>query len=214
MTPAQRAVAAAHVFLASAALAGLTLQPRAVEWRTAGMVASVLALLLAYLLVRRRAWPSPAGVPGWAAVAYGTAATAQLLHLLLPPPGLFQTMLVAALGLAAWGALGRGTRHRLVVSLAALAAFLAAVRFSLLPAMWTAVDPTGAPLGMEGLAERARGAVAEPLLLAPGGELPGVAALALWALATWLVWPEAVVGERKRPGTALARVPVEEAQEG
>ncbi|HEU4882911.1 MAG TPA: hypothetical protein VFT45_11710, partial [Longimicrobium sp.] len=85
MTAAQRNVAAALVFLASATVAGIALVPDGVEYRAFGMVEGVFALLFAYLLVFRGAWARPEGATGWIALAYGTVASAQALELLLPP---------------------------------------------------------------------------------------------------------------------------------
>ncbi|HEX8360714.1 MAG TPA: hypothetical protein VF613_11415, partial [Longimicrobium sp.] len=89
-TPAQRAVGAALLFLAAAALAGVAPTDRGVQYRAFGIVEGVFSLLLTYILLQRRAWTSPAGVAGWAAVVYGTLATAQIAEFLFPPPGVVE----------------------------------------------------------------------------------------------------------------------------
>lgn len=190
LTPAQRAVAAALLFLGSAALAGVTLVADGVAYRTFGMVEGIFALLLSYVLVHRGAWAGPVGVPGWVAVGYGTLASAQLLELLFPPPGVIEWGVVGALSIAAWSALGRGSRERLVVSLASLALVLAVLKFSLIPAVWSSAGPAaGTAFGLGDLAERGRRFLADGQPVRPAGQLVGFAALCLWVLATRLVWP-------------------------
>lgn len=190
LTPAQRAVAAALLFLGSATLAGVTLVADGVVYRTFGLVEGIFALLLTYVLVHRGAWLSPAGASAWAAVGYGTLANAQLLELLFPPPGVIEWGVVGALSIAAWSALGRGSRERLVVSLASLALVLAVLKFSLIPAVWSGTGPAaGTAFGLGDLAERGRRFLADGQPVRPVGQLVGFAALCLWVVATRLLWP-------------------------
>ena len=191
MTNAQRHVAAALVFLASAAVAGVALVPGGVEYRAFGMVEGVFALLLSYLLVFRGAWDRPQGVTGWLAVMYGTVAGAQVLELLLPPPGMIEWMVVAGLAVTSWGAFSGGTRRRLVFSLAALALLLAVLKFSVIPVLWARLGPAaGTAFGLGDAAEAVRRTFADYRPLRPAGQLVGFVALALWALGTRLLWPE------------------------
>ncbi|HEX2077817.1 MAG TPA: hypothetical protein VHG08_08915 [Longimicrobium sp.] len=195
MTTAQRQVAAALVFLASGAAAGVALVPEGVEYRAFGMVEGVFALLLAYLLVYRGAWERPAGATGWIAVAYGTMASAQVLELLLPPPGMIEWMVVAGIAVTAWGAFSGGTRRRLIFSLASLALLLAVLKFSVIPVLWARMGPAaGTAFGLGDVAESVRRTFADYRPLRPTGQLVGFVALALWALGTRLLWPEAVAG--------------------
>jgi hypothetical protein len=190
MTTSQRQTAAALVFLASATVAGVALVPQGVEYRAFGMVEGVFALLLAYLLVFRRAWERPASVAGWAAVAYGTLASAQAMELLLPPPGMIEWMVVAGIAVTAWAAFAGGTRRRLVFSLASLALLLAVLKFSVIPVLWERMGPApGTAFGLGDAAESVRRAFADYRPLRPIGQLVGCAALALWALGTRLLWP-------------------------
>lgn len=192
MTLAQRQVAAALLFLASAVAAGVALVPEGVEYRLFGMVEGVFALLLAYLLVQRGAWERPVGVAGWIAIAYGTVANAQALELLLPPPGMIEWMVVAGIAVTAWAAFSGGTRRRLVVSLASLALLLAVLKYSVIPVLWERMGPAaGTAFGLGDVAEGVRRTFADHRPLRPAGQLVGFLALALWALGTRLLWPDA-----------------------
>ena len=191
MTRAQRHVAAALAFLAAGVVAGIALVPDGVEYRAFGMVEGVFALLLAYLLVYRGAWDRPSGVTGWVAVAYATVASAQVLELLLPPPGMIEWMVVAALAVTSWGAFSGGTRRRLMFSLASLALLLAVLKFSVIPVLWARVGPApGTAFGLGDVAESVRRTFADYRPLRPIGQLVGFFALALWAVGTRLLWPE------------------------
>ena len=191
-TAAQRAVAASLLFLAAGVLAGVTLVEHGVEYHLFGIVEGLFALLLGYLLVLRGAWPAPAGVCGWLAVVYGTVATAQVMAMLFPPPGLVQWVVVAGMAITAWSVFSAGTPRRLVASLASLAVILALVRYSVIPVLWTRIGPAqGTAFGLGDLAEGARRIFADWQPVRPAGELLGFAAVCLWALATRLVWSPA-----------------------
>lgn len=189
LTPARRAVAAALLFLLSAALAGVTLRPQGVEYRTFGMIEGVFALLLSYLLLLRGVWHRPPGAAGWLAVIYGTLAGAQLLELLLPPPGVVEWVVVTALAFTAWAALAGGTRERLVASLGGLALLLALLNFSVIPLVWERAGPgPGDAFGLGNLAESFRRLFVDYHPIRPVGQMIGVLALGCWALATRLLW--------------------------
>lgn len=189
LTPARRAVAAALLFLGSAALAGIQLVESGTRYHTPALTEGVFALLLTYILLLRGAWIRPAGWLGWVAVAYGAAANAQLLEMLLPPPGVIEWLVVFVLAFAAWGALTAGTRTRLVASLAGLALLLALVRYSVIPVLWERVGPApGAAFGLGDAAEAVRRILADYEPARPSGQLLGLLALALWALGTRLLW--------------------------
>ncbi|HEV2148298.1 MAG TPA: hypothetical protein VGR37_12915 [Longimicrobiaceae bacterium] len=191
LTPARRAVAAALLFLGSAALAGVHLVAEGVRYRVPGLPEGVFALLLTYVLLLRRGWIRPAGWLGWLAVGYGTAANAQLLELLLPPPGVIEWMVVFVLAFAAWGALTAGTRTRLMASLASLALLLALLKFSVIPVLWERVGPApGEAFGLGNAAESVRRILAEHEPTRPAGQLVGLLALGLWALGTRLLWDD------------------------
>ncbi len=186
---ARRALGAALLFLGSAVLAGILLTPGGVLYRTPGLVEGVFALLLTYVLLLRGAWVRPSGWPGWLAVAYGTMANAQALELLFPPPGVVEWVVVFVLAFVSWGALTTGTRTRLVASLASLALLLALLRYSVIPVLWARVGPApGSAFGLGDAAESLRRVLADHQPTLPSGQLLGIAALALWALGTRLLW--------------------------
>ncbi len=204
LTPAQRAVAAAHLFLAAAALAGVTPVPAGVQYRACGIVEGLFALLLAHVMVLRGAWAAPRGAPGWTALAYGTVATAQVAEFLFPPPGMIEWVVVAALAFSAWSVLARGTRRRLVFALASLALLLAVVKFSMIPAFWKIGPEAGSGLGLGDAAESVRRAFAEQEPASPAAQLFGFMAVACWVLATRLLWPERPPKRRWRRKVAEA----------
>jgi hypothetical protein len=190
LTPARRAVAAALIFLGSAALAGVVLRAGGVTYRAFGMVEGLFALLLVYLFLLRGVWLRPAGGVGWVAVAYGAAATAQLVALLLPPPGIVQWVVVTGLVFSVWAAFAARTPTRLLASIGAVALLLALLDFSVIPFLWVRAGPgPGQAWGLGNLAEGFRRLFVEYEPLRPGGELVGFAAVVLWVAATRLLGP-------------------------
>ena len=193
MTAAQRAVAASLLFLAAAVLAGVTLVEHGVEYHLFGLIEGIFALLLGYLLVLRGAWAAPSGVVGWIAVIYGTIATAQVLELLYPPPGLVQWVVVTGVAITAWSVFSAGSPRRLVASLASLAVVLALVRYSVIPVLWNHLGPAeGTAFGLGNLAEGARRVFADWQPVRHATELVGFVAVCCWALATRLLWAPSI----------------------
>lgn len=190
LTPARRAVAAALLWLASGALAGVTPRAAGVDYRLFGVTEGIFAIFLVHVLLARGAWLRHPGPLGWVAVGYGAWATAQLLELLLPPPGVLEWIVVVALAMSAWAMLAGGSRERLVASLATLALLLALLNFSVIPALWERAGPApGEAFGLGDLAEGARRLVVDYEPVRRSGQLLGVIAIALWAAATRLLWP-------------------------
>ena len=138
---------------------------------------------------------------------------AQVMELLLPPPGRIEWMVVAGIAVSAWGAFSGGTRRRLVFSLASLALLLAVIKFSVIPVLWERMGPAaGTGFGLGDMAEAVRRTFADYRPLRPVGQLVGVVALALWALGTRLLWPpddvEVTVAEGDaEPETRLVAAP-------
>ena len=195
LTAARRAVLAALLFLGSAALAGVTPLLDGVEYRTFGMVEGLFALLLTYVFLLSGVWSRDAGGIGWVPVAYGTIATAQLLALLLPPPGVLQWMVVTGLAFSAFAAFGARSPTRLLAGLGIAAVLLALLNYSVIPFLWVRSGPgPGEAWGLGNLAEGFRRLFVEYEPLGPAGELVGFGALAFWVIATALlrsdvVWP-------------------------
>ena len=191
VTPARRAVLAALLFLGSAALAGVTPRPDGVDYRAFGIVEGIFALLLVYLFLLRGVWTRQVGGLAWVPVAYGTLATAQLLALLLPPPGVLQWVVVTGLAFSALGAFAVRSSTRLLAGLGALALLLALLNFSVIPFLWVRAGPgAGEAFGLGDLAEGFRRLFVEYEPLGPGGELLGFAAIVCWAAGTRLLWKE------------------------
>lgn len=189
MTSAQRAVAAATLFLFAAGLSGVAPGPEGVRYSVFGVVEGMFAMMLAAALASRGVWPRPTGWVGWLPLVYGALATAQLLEFLLPPPGVVEWVVVIGLLFSSWGIMGGSSRRRVVHSLGVLAVLLALIRYSLIPRLWALGPERGAALGLGNLAEAVRTTLAEPRPVGAATQLLGVLAAALWALATWLVWP-------------------------
>lgn len=190
LTPARRAVAAALLFWAAATLAGVSLAERGVEYRVFGLTEGVFALLLTFVLTGRGAWVPPPGWTGALPLVYGTLANAQLLELLLPPPGILEWGVLTVLAFSAWAALGAASPRRLLGSLATLALLLAMLKFSVLPVLWERSGPAaGEAFGLGNFAEAARRWLSARPPDRPAGQLLGFLGLAAWAVATRLLWP-------------------------
>lgn len=200
LTPARRAVLAALVFLVSAFLAGVSPGPDGLAYHTFGMTEGILALLLTHAFLQRRIWWSPPGTLRWIAAAYGTIATAQILELLLPPPGVIEWIVLTGLAFSAWTVVAARSRQRLVAGLATMALLLAVLKFSIIPALWVRAGPgPGEAWGLGDLAEGLRRLVVDYEPVSHSGQLVGFAALAGWAAATRILWPQ----KRIRPKKAL-----------
>jgi hypothetical protein len=190
-TEARRALASAYLVLLAAVLAGVVPAGQGVEYHLFGMLEGVFALLLAYLLVLRGAWPRAGGVAGWAARVYGVVATAQVLGVLLPPPGVVQWVVVAGVAISAWGAFSASSRRRLMASLGSLAVLLALVRYSVIPVLWARIGPAaGTAFGLGDVAESGRRIFADWQPPTAAAQLFGFAAVCAWALATRVSWSE------------------------
>jgi hypothetical protein len=200
VTPQRRAIAAALLFLAAAFLAGISPGPAGISYHAFGIAEGIVALLLTHVFLQRGVWWSPAGVFRWIAVAYGLLATAQILELLIPPPGVLEWLVLTGLAFSAWAVVGAGSRSRLIAGLAAMGVLLALLKFSIIPALWERSGPgPGEAWGLGDLAEGMRRLVVDYEPVTAGGQLLGVAGIALWAAATRLLWRQ----ERRRPKNAL-----------
>lgn len=190
MTPGRRAVAAALLFLLAGVLAGVTPGERGTEYRVFGMLDALLALLLTYLLLDRGVWRRTPGWIGWIAIGYAAIASAQVLALLIPPPGVVQWISVVGFLFVLIAALGVRTRHRLVGLLGGATVLLALLKFSVIPFVWERSGPgPGEAFGLGAGLERIRRMVVDYQPVSPEAELLGGVAVALWVLGTRLLWP-------------------------
>lgn len=200
LTPERSAVVAALLFLAAAFVAGLAPGPRGFSYRTFGITEGLGAILLTYIFLERRVWWSAARRLRWVAFVYGTVATAQILELLLPEPGILEWMVLTGLAFAVWAAVGARSRKRLLAGLAVVASLLAMLKFSVVPTLWVRAGPAvGAAWGLGDLAEGARRLVVDHEPITAAGQLLGVVAIGLWAAGTRLLWRQ----RRRRVKKAL-----------
>lgn len=201
VTDARRGVAAALLFWACAALAGVVPETAGLSYRSFGMTEGVFALLLGYLLVLRGVWVRPVDLFGWLAIGYGTFASAQMLELLLPPPGAIEWVVVTGLAIVSWGALGTGSPRRVLASLGSLALLLALLRYSVIPVLWERLGPrAGEAFGLGDMAEGARRFMVDYQPAGPGAELIAFLALCSWAGGTRLLLRDDIAPERSSPG--------------
>lgn len=201
MTYPRIQVAAALLFLSCAGLAGISPLRAGVRYELFGLTEGLIAILFTYLLIARRAWPDPTWPLGWIATGYGTLATAQALHMLLPPPGVVQWIAVIGIVFAVWAAMSGSSARGVIMMIATLAIILALLKFSVIPFVWERAGPSpGAVFGLGDLAESFRRLFVEYEVVSPAGQIYGFLALTGWAAGTRVLWssdPEE--RGRKRP---------------
>lgn len=199
LTRTRAAVAAALVFLLAATLAGVQPGPAGTRYEIFALPEGIFALLLTYLLLLRGVWRRPLAPLDWLPVAYGTVANAQLLALLFPPPGVIEWVVITALAMTAWGALGSGSRTRVLASLGSLALLLALLKFSVIPVLYGRLGPrAGEAFGLGDVAEGARRFFADYQPVSPGAQVLGFLAICAWAAGTRLLWTGDVAREAVR----------------
>lgn len=200
ITADRRTVAAALLFLGAAFLAGVNPGLDGLSYHTFGITEAIIALLLTHVFVRHGVWWSPPGALRWVALGYGAIASAQLLELLLPPPGILEWLVLTGIAFSAWAVVAAGSRSRLLAGLTAMALLLAVLKFSIIPVLWDRAGPgPGEAWGLGDLAEGLRRLVVDYEPVTAGGQLLGAAAITLWALGTRLLWRQAT----SRPKKAL-----------
>ena len=189
LTQQRRAVAAALAFLLAAFMAGVIPGPQGVQYAIFGVTEGLAAILLSFAFLQRQVWWNEAGLLRWIAVGYGTLANAQILELLLPPPGVLEWMVLTGLAFGGWALLAASSRERMLAGLATVALLLALLRFSIVPIVWNRAGPgPGEAWGLGDLAEGMRRLVVDHQPVSAGGEVLGVVAIALWALGTRFLW--------------------------
>ncbi len=158
------------LFLAAFFFGGLRLGITGVEYHVFGLVDGLAALLVLYVLLN--------------------TATAQLVSLLLPPPGLLEWLVLAALLYFAWNASYAAHRSRVVLALGAVALALAALKYSVLPFIWAHTNLPQTPiLDLREMAEGFKGLLASYVPSRPITQVFAFAAILAWVLAVWLQWP-------------------------
>jgi hypothetical protein len=180
----------ASLFLLSFGLGGISLDTGGVEYEVFGLVDGLAALLVVYVLLRSEALARPGGAWGLVMLVYGTAATAQLVGRLLPPPGVLEWLALAALVALAWhGAYGLH-RSRLVLNLGLLTVAMAALRYAILPFVWLRAELPRTPVvDLYELGEAFKGLFIAYAPPHPATQAFVFAAVLAWATAVWIQWP-------------------------
>jgi hypothetical protein len=190
---AERPAVTALLLLGSAVLTGVRLPAagdRALAFDAFGFVEGVLALLVLFLFLRQGVLPRPAGALEHAVLAYWLFATAVLLRMALPPPGIGYWLGTLLLAFVLLGAFGGGDRRRSLFVLGIAVAVSGAVRFAVIPFLWrNAVLPDLGPIELTGLGDWAKGLVTDYEPVLPGNEVLNVLGVALYAAALWRTWP-------------------------
>jgi hypothetical protein len=178
------------LFLAAFFFGGLRLGITGVEYRVFGLVDGLAALLVLYVLLNTAALSWPRDRWGTVVLVYAAAATAQLVSLLLPPPGLLEWLVLAALLYFAWNASYAAHRSRVMLALGGVALALAALKYSVLPFMWAHTNLPQTPiLDLREMAEGFKGLLASYVPSRPMTQVFAFAAILAWVFAVWLQWP-------------------------
>jgi hypothetical protein len=182
------------LLLGAALLCGLRLPAegeRTLAFEAFGFVEGVLALLVLFLFLRQGVLRLPGHWSERLILAYWFGATAVLLRLGLPPPGLGYWVGTAILAAALLGAFGGDDRRRSLFTLGIALAICGMLRFALIPFVWrNATLPDLGPLDLGGISDWVKGLVTDYQPVRQGNEVLNVAGIALYALAVWRSWPE------------------------
>ena len=193
---AERPAVTALLLLGSAILTGLRLPAageRALAFEAFGFVEGILALLTLFLFLRQGVLTRPAGPLDHAVLAYWLFATAVLLRMALPPPGIGSWLGTLLFAFVLLGAFGGGDRRRSVFVLGVALAVSGAVRFAVIPFLWrNATLPDLGPIELTGISDWAKGLVTDYEPVLAGNEILNVLGVALYALALWRSWPPEV----------------------
>jgi hypothetical protein len=178
------------LFVVSFFFAGLWVGEQGVQYRMFGLVEGIAAMLILYVFINTRILSRPRDLWGGVVLAYAAVASAQLVMLLLPPPGALQWIVLGVLLFFAWNA-GFGVhRTRIVLALGLVALALAAVKYSVLPFIWSRTELPSTPLiDLRALEEGIKGLVVVFVPSRPIAQVFALLAIVAWALAIWLQWP-------------------------
>lgn len=192
-SPVVRSAATSLLLLASMLLCGLRLPARGgrtLAFEAFGFVEGILALVVLGLFLSQGVLARPAHWMERLTLAYWLTATAVLLRLALPPPGLGYWLGVTLVSAALLGAAGRDDRRRTPITLAIAVALCGTLRFAVIPFIWRRANlPDVGPFELAGLSDWAKGLVSDYQPVRTGNEILNVAGVALYALALRLGWP-------------------------
>lgn len=184
------AVGVCHLFLVAFFLGGWRLSDTRIEYHLFGLVDGLAALLIVYVMLNTAALSWPRDRWGIVVLAYAAAATAQLVSLLLPEPGLVEWLVLIALLYFAWNASYSAHRTRVMLALGTVAVALAAVKYSVLPFIWARANLPQTPfLDLRALSEGVKGLLAVDVPTRPITQVFAFGALLAWVLGVWLQWP-------------------------
>lgn len=187
---ARSAVGVAALFLAAFFFAGLWVGPTGVEYRVFDLVDGLAALLVLYVLLNTGALSRPAGGWGVVVLTYAAVGTAQLVGLLLPPPGVLEWIVLGILLYAAFNVSYAVHRSRVMMTLGLTALALAVVKYSALPFIWGRARLPSTPIvDLEELGEGVKSLVLEYAPSLPVTQLFALLAIVAWILGVWLQWP-------------------------
>lgn len=184
------AAGVALLFLAAFFFGGLWVGELGIEYRLFGLVDGLAALLILYVLLNSGALSWPLG--GWGAVVliYAGLATAQLVGLLLPPPGLLEWLAVGILLYMAFSASYAAHRTRVVLTLGLIALALALLKYSALPFVWGRARLPSTPLiDLQPIGEGLKRTVVEYTPGEPITQLWALLAIVAWVFGLWWQWP-------------------------
>ena len=198
-----RPATTALLLLGAALLCGIRLPAageRTLAFEAFGFVEGVLALLALFLFLRQGVLARPAGWLERLSLAYWLGATAVLLRVTLPPPGLGYWIGTAILAAGLLGAFGGDDRRRSLFTLGIAVAICGVLRFGVIPFLWRhATLPDLGPLEVSGLSDWAKGLVTDYQPVRAGNEILNVLGVALYALAIWRAWPQDPPPELEEP---------------
>ncbi len=188
-TPAAAAGVSA-LFLVSFFFAGLWVGQLGVQYRIFGLVEGLAAMLILYVFINTRILSRPQDFWGGVVLAYAAGATAQLVMLLLPPPGALQWVVLGLLLYFAWSAGFGAHRTRILLALGLVGLALAALKYSVLPFIWSRTELPRTPvIDLRALEEGIKGLVVVYVPSRPVAQVFALIAILAWVLAIWLQWP-------------------------
>lgn len=178
------------LFLIAFFFGGLRVGETRIEYHFFGLVDGLAALLILYVMLNTAALSWPRDRLGGLVLVYAAAATAQLVSMLLPPPGLVQWLVLVVLLYFAWNASYSAHRTRIMLTLGTVALALAALKYSVLPFVWARTNLPSTPIvDLQELAEGVKGLLATYVPTRPITQVFAFAAITAWVLAIWLQWP-------------------------